>query len=36
VQEVIKILLQKGKPLRNELLFIDLEDHDIEILKLDK
>jgi len=36
VQEVINILLQKGKPLRNELLFIDLEDHDIEILKLDK
>lgn len=36
VQEVIKILLQKGKPLRNELLFINLEDHDIEILKLDK
>jgi len=36
VQEVIKILLQKGKPLRNELLFIDLEDHNIEILKLDK
>ncbi|MEA2022056.1 MAG: HesA/MoeB/ThiF family protein, partial [Candidatus Caldatribacteriota bacterium] len=34
VQEVIKILLQKGKPLRNKLLFINLEDYDIEILKL--
>jgi len=36
VQEVIKILLKKGKPLRNELLFINLNDHNIEILKLDE
>lgn len=36
VEEVVKILLQKGKPLRNKLLYINLEDFDIEILKLDK
>lgn len=36
VEEVVKILLQKGKLLRNKLLYINLEDCDIEILKLDK
>ena len=36
VEEVVKILLQRGKPLRNKLLYINLEDCDVEILKLDK
>lgn len=36
VEEVVKILLQRGKLLRNKLLYINLEEHDIEILKLDE
>jgi molybdopterin/thiamine biosynthesis adenylyltransferase len=36
VEEVVKILLQRGKPLRNKLLYINLEECDIEMLKLDK
>lgn len=34
VTEVLKVLLQRGKPLRNELLLINLENSDFNILKI--
>ncbi len=35
VQEVIKILLNRGKPLRNKLLFINLEESEINLLEIE-
>ncbi len=35
VAEVLKVLLNKGKPLRNKLLLVNLEESDINVLEMD-